>query len=172
MRQLSRPQRPRPRADISRRRFSAATSGYRGVCYQLPTRPYSCHLAGRTLPRRGTPPVRRPSRSSTPAAACSKNRWCSRDSPRMTSSILRWRACVIGAILSRHRLMNASSCRASSSQIARTWLASPFSRDFATSGTASFVEGGGQRVAEFGQRRLQPLEVGFLAADDCTGSGC
>jgi len=36
--------------------------------------PYSIHLTGSTLPCRGTPPVRRPSRSSMPAAACSKNR--------------------------------------------------------------------------------------------------
>src|SRR6185312_3751673 len=49
---------------------------------------YSIHRAGRTSPFAGpAASPRRPSRSVRPASACSKNRCCSRVSPRMTRSI-------------------------------------------------------------------------------------
>ena len=35
---------------------------------------YSCQRSGSTAPTRATPPVRRPSTSSKPAAACSNSR--------------------------------------------------------------------------------------------------
>ena len=62
---------------------------------------------------------------SCPAAACSKNRWCSATSPSTSSSILRWRAWVIAATRGRQRARNSPAVRASSSATARAASADP-----------------------------------------------
>ena len=50
---------------------------------------YSIQRVGRTPSPVPAPSARRPSRSSRPASACSKKRFCSSVSPRMTFSMLR-----------------------------------------------------------------------------------
>ncbi len=50
---------------------------------------YSIQRLGSTAPALGTPPVRRPSRFSSPPAACANKRRCSSDSPMTTLSIVR-----------------------------------------------------------------------------------
>ena len=102
-----------------------------------------------------------------PTAACSNRRWCSSDSPRMTSSMMRWRACVMRATRGRHRSTNAPRCRASSSRMPRNAPALDLlARLRRSAGTGSAVDGGGQRRAELGERVLQPREVRLLAVDD------
>src|SRR5205085_1838627 len=76
---------------------------------------YSIHRAGRTSPFAGAAALpRRPSRSVRPASACSKNRCCSRVSPRMTRSIARWRAWSIASTRGCQRPRNACALRMSS----------------------------------------------------------
>src|SRR5688572_1666823 len=79
----------------------------------------SIHLTGRTSPPVLSPPSRRPSRSVLPAAACSKKRRCSSVSPRMTSSIVRCRACVSDATIGRHLSTNACA-------LSRSWAITEF----------------------------------------------
>ena len=54
---------------------------------------------------------RRPSRSVRPASACSKKRFCSSVSPRITRSILAWRALAIASTRGRQRSTNACASR-------------------------------------------------------------
>ena len=75
-------------------------------------------VAPRRAPDRSCPP-RRPSRSVRPASACSKNRFCSSVSPRMTRSMPRWRALAIASTRGRQRSTNACASRASSSMTVR-----------------------------------------------------
>ena len=79
----------------------------RGCCparWRLAPCPATRSSGAASRRRRCPPPAgRRPRRSCRPAAACSKKRWCSATSPSTSSSILRWRACVIAATRGRQR---------------------------------------------------------------------
>ena len=87
---------------------------------------YSIHREGSTSPFAGAPALeRRPSRSVRPASACSKNRCCSRVSPRITRSIPRWRALSIASTRGRQRSRNACALLTSSSKNARAASLAP-----------------------------------------------
>ena len=79
---------------------------------------------------------------------------------------MRWRAWVIARNLRPPSIDERASCPRVVLEDARNAAGSTFLRDFGDSGTGSVVDGGGQRRAELGQRRLQPREVRLLAADD------
>ena len=110
-----------------------------------------------TDPRRTLPSEWRPNRSARPSAACCRTRRCSFISPRMSSSILRWRALVTRATSGAQRSMNAF------------WLAASRSiRAFAL-GVGSFparlFRRFGNRPAQRGDRVGKPLQMHFLPAE-------
>ena len=119
------------------------------------------HRVGRTPPTRDpTASGRRPSRSRLPAAACSKKRFCSSISPRITRSMPRCRALVIASTRGRQRSTNACASRACASARLRQ-----ASRPLLGRGVGS----GPARFGSTAERRdggRQPGQVRVLAVDD------
>ena len=100
---------------------------------------YSIHREGSTSPSDGpTCAPRRPSRSCRPASACSKKRRCSRVSPRITRSILAWRALIMPSTRGRHRsTKRCASCASSSNTACAAAAAFPFAARVGSAASAT-----------------------------------